>query len=45
MPPILFADNLSGDETPIEITYSNAPAVTYRIYANGSRIVKVSAKN
>lgn len=43
--PILFADNLSGDEAPFEITYSNAPAGTYRIYVNGSRIVKVSAKN
>lgn len=43
--PILFADNLSGDEDPVTITYSNAPAGRYKVYVNGSRIVSVSAKN
>lgn len=43
--PILFADQLDGDEAPIEITYKNAPAGKYLILVNGSRIVGVSAKN
>lgn len=43
--PILFADQLDGDAAPIEITYKNAPAGTYKILVNGSRIVSVSAKN
>ncbi len=43
--PILFADNLSQDEAPFPITFSNAPKGSYRIYIIGARIVKVEAKN
>lgn len=43
--PILFADNLDGDSAPVEISYKNAPAGTYKIFVNGARIVSVSVKN
>lgn len=42
---VLAVDNLSQDEAPVDITYSNAPAGTYYILGNGYRILSVSAKN
>ena len=43
--PIVAIDNLSQDEAPKTITYSNAPKGTYYIIGNGHRIVAVEAKN
>ncbi len=42
---LLSADNLDGDAAPVVIKLANAPAGEYRVLVNGSRIVKVSAKN
>lgn len=42
---LLSIDNLDQDDAPKVITLANAPAGTYRILVNGSRIVKINAHN
>jgi len=42
---LLSINNLDQDDPVKVITLKNAPAGTYRVLMNGSRIVKISAKN
>ncbi len=42
---ILSVDKLNKDEPNVVLTYKNAPKGKYKIWTNGSRIIKVEAKN
>lgn len=42
---VVAVDNLSQDEDPVTLTYSNAPAGTYYLLGNGHRVIAVTAKN
>lgn len=42
---IVSADKLNKDNPHTVLTFANAPKGTYKIWTNGSRIIKVEAKN